>query len=111
MTIADDHMDLSVYQAALVCTLRPGQLMSRAAFGGQPFRVEREPWEPIAPPQLYPEALVLEMIGLGLLDVLQGTQEWERAPARPYTVRLSAAGVRERGRLYAAGIGQKARAA
>lgn len=87
--------------AEVLKALNGNRSLQRAAFAGVPFAVTYDEPEPCRARTRFPEALVLSMIEQGFLYATQQAQAWpERGvPARPFAVRLSKDGEKERVRL------------
>lgn len=90
--IQQDHRHLTADQARLLRCMRPGRVLSRAAFHGRPFHIEDTP-------HTFPEELVLGLVDDGLLRVTQQTTGWAKCAPCAFTIRLSPEGEKIRAGL------------
>lgn len=88
--------------AEVLKALNGNRSLQRAAFAGVPFAVAYDDPEPGRGRIEFSEALILSMIEQGFLYATQQAEAWPArgVPARPFTVRLSKEGVKERVRLF-----------
>lgn len=86
-------------EAALLCAMKGDARLIRAAFAGQPFRIEDEGvGSEVA---RWPEVVVLGLIKRGLMRATQQTEAWVQrgTPPRPFTVALTPEGEIARKRI------------
>lgn len=96
-----DHRTITTAKAEVLTSLNGNRSLQRAASAGQPFRVTFDDPEPGRERPAFPEALILDMIGQGLLIATQAAAAWpaRNVPIRPFCVRLTKEGDQERRRL------------
>lgn len=101
MIRAANDRTMGADEARLLTTVHADVTLGRAAFAGQPFHIEDERRAPGQPRTTFSEALVLRMIASGMLYATQQAEAWpgRNVPARPYSIRMTKDGERERIRL------------
>lgn len=99
--IREHRIIITTAQAEVLTALNGNRSLQRAAFEGQPFRVNFDDPEPGRERPAFPETLILEMIEEGLLIATQAAAAWpaRNVPIRPFCVRLTKEGDQERRRL------------
>lgn len=98
---AANDRTLGAEEARLLRAVHADVILGRAAFAGVPFHINDEKRKPGQARSIFSEAVVLSMIEGGLLYATQTTEPWpmRNVPARPFAVRLTTEGEKERVRL------------